>query len=360
MTVAAAKRLIYLGRSRLHRSRANLIQTFHTVHALGRVGVDVELQLPRWPRGVSPDTLCGKLGIGPVDVRGFRLMHPRHRYRWHIRRQRQRLAAADALYTRVPEIALALTRAGLRCALEVHDTQKLRDRRQMDAVCALHRDGRITWLTPISGSAADALVATGADASRVHVAPSGVDVEAFRVAAATPPQTTAPLRVIYLGRINRERGQEILFGLHQRGLIRLTLIGEQDDALPALPGLAVHGFIPQREVPGWYAKSDAVLLPYTGGLDIAASISPIKLFEALPSGRPIVASGLPSIREVIEDGRNGLIVAEDTVNAWAAAVRRLVDEPGLGVRLATSAAADADRFSWTERARGIAGVLDLT
>jgi glycosyltransferase involved in cell wall biosynthesis len=83
-------------------------------------------------------------------------------------------------------------------------------------------------------------------------------------------------------------------------------------------------------------------------------MSPVKLFEAMASGRPVVASDLPPIREVIVDGENGLLVDPDDVEGWIAAVRRLQGDPNLPIRLAQQARIMAKDFSWTRRAQRIA------
>ncbi|MCG8098998.1 MAG: hypothetical protein JAZ05_07925, partial [Candidatus Thiodiazotropha taylori] len=62
--------LIYLGRSRLHRNRANLIQTLHTVAALSELGIDTRLYLPPWHRPVTPQQRCDEMGISSkIDIR---------------------------------------------------------------------------------------------------------------------------------------------------------------------------------------------------------------------------------------------------------------------------------------------------
>jgi len=68
--------------------------------------------------------------------------------------------------------------------------------------------------------------------------------------------------------------------------------------------------------------------------------------EAQLAGKPVVASAVQGLPEIVEDGRTGLLVAPDDPAALAAAVTRLLDEPGLAGRLAQSGADSAHlRFS---------------
>jgi glycosyltransferase involved in cell wall biosynthesis len=95
------------------------------------------------------------------------------------------------------------------------------------------------------------------------------------------------------------------------------------------------------------------VLPSTQSLAYAQYTSPLKLFEYMASGRPIVASDLPVLREILSDGENALLCPPDSVEAFTAAIRRLRDEPGLGARLAEQAWRDVQTYSWDERARRV-------
>ncbi|MGD2138170.1 MAG: glycosyl transferase, partial [Gammaproteobacteria bacterium] len=70
--------LIYLGRSRLHRNRANLIQTLHTVAALTEIGIATRLYLPPWHSGVTVEQRLDEMGIpGRPEIRPAQLLHRR-------------------------------------------------------------------------------------------------------------------------------------------------------------------------------------------------------------------------------------------------------------------------------------------
>jgi glycosyltransferase involved in cell wall biosynthesis len=71
-------------------------------------------------------------------------------------------------------------------------------------------------------------------------------------------------------------------------------------------------------------------------------------------GRPIVASRLPVLEEVLVDGSNALLVEPDHVDAWAHAIRRLLADGQLRDSLGGRARADLEeRYSWDVRARTI-------
>lgn len=346
--------LLYIGRSRLHRSRANLIQTLHTVAALADCGLRVRLVLPPWGRSASPAGLLEACGIGrPVEIVASHLLHPRFRFWPFVAWHRKRLARVPLLYTRVADVALAAARAGLACSLEVHNLDALRARGRLAALTAAHRAGGVRLLVPISRAAAAELVAAGAAPERIHVAPSGFDAAAYARVPAFDAARLARPRIVHLGKLSAERGRAVFEAVTAAGAAQVTIVGGGEEVAGAenLPS------VPPRDVPGWYGACDVVLLPYQASIRTASTMSPIKLFEAMAAGRPIVASDLPTLREVLIDGETALLVPPSDPAAWLAALARLRADPILAVRLASAAKRAAEPYSWRRRAEGILAAL---
>lgn len=361
---ADASRVVYLSRSRLHRMRANLIQTIHTAGAMHRLGVPITLVLPRGKLFENPKRAVQQVGGDPtLDLRTSWLMRPGLGYRPYLRRHARTLRAAGAVYTRVPEIALELGAAGIPHHLEVHDVEGLTAKGQLAPLVELHRAGMLRTLIPISVPAKGMLADAGADPDRIHVAPSGVSVSGY---AEVPPFDPAALerpRIVNLGQLNPARGLAVFNAVARSGVAQIDLVGRMDDAanaLAKLPGVTAHAPVPPGAVPGWYAKCDLVLLPYQSGHSRAQSFSPIKLFEAMAAGRPILASDLPSIRGAVTHEHDALLLPDDDPAAWVEAIKRLKDDPALAQRLAANAKQNAAKYDWLARARGILDAMGIT
>lgn len=345
---------LYIGRSRLHRSRANLIQTLHTVAALADCGLRVRLVLPPWSRAASPPSLMAACGIDrPVEIVASQLLHPRFRFWPFVAWHRRTLARIPSIYTRVVDVALALARAGIACSVEIHNLDALRERGRLAALVAAHRAGRVRVLVPISRSAAAELVAAGATPERIHVAPSGFAAAAYARVPAFDAARLARPRIVHLGRLSAERGRAVFEAVVAAGEAEVTIVGGGEEVAGARNVPAV----PPREVPGWYGACDVVLLPYQASIRTARTMSPIKLFEAMAAGRPIIAADLPTLREVLIDGETALLVPPDDPKAWLAALARLRADPALASRLAAAAQRAAEPYSWRRRAEGILAAL---
>ncbi len=360
MPKPAYPELIYLGRSRLHRSRANLIQTLHTVAAFTELGIPTRLYLPPWHSKVTPRQRLHDMGIDtPIDLRAAQLLHRRWPRGAFVGFHQRLLRRARAVYVRAPELSAALATRGIRHHFEIHTLQALPRDYALQALVEQHRRGVIDWLVPISRSAAEVLIGAGADPGRIHVAPSGVALAAFQAVAELQPERLARPRMVYLGRVSLDRGLGIISQLAAAGVGEVTLVGDADDPVPRIPGLTLRPAVPHREVAGLYADSDLVILPYQPNLGHADGISPMKLFEAMAAGRPIIASDIPPLREILTHGRNALLADPQDQAAWQAAVEQLRTDPQLALQLARQARHDACAYGWPQRAAGIVGAIGL-
>ncbi len=102
------------------------------------------------------------------------------------------------------------------------------------------------------------------------------------------------------------------------------------------------------------AAADVLVSPHA---DVHRFIgSPIKLFEYMAAGKPIVATRVGQIPEIITDERSGLIVPPEDPEAMAAALERLHGDPDLRTRLGAEAQREArEHHSWDAR---LATILD--
>jgi len=124
-----------------------------------------------------------------------------------------------------------------------------------------------------------------------------------------------------------------------------------------LENLYFYGFVPPRQVSHCLVSVDVLLVPYQErvttamGTDTSARMSPLKIFEYMSVARPIVASDLPVLHEVLENGANALLCEPSNVDAWCEAIECLRESPEQRAALATRAYAEfLDQYTWQARA----------
>ncbi|SFD06496.1 glycosyltransferase [Massilia yuzhufengensis] len=196
------------------------------------------------------------------------------------------------------------------------------------------------------------LAAKGFARSRMTAVPMGIDADAFdrsRVEAASDPRLDGRRVILYLGRVARARRSDFLLDVVQdlqQDIPGVLLVIAGDAAAPddmawmraevSRRSLAHHvlltGWLPQRAALGYAVRAEVGLSPIPRGALFDVS-SPTKLVEYLALGIPSVANDIPDQRLVIDESGAGLCVPME-VQAFAGAVRRLLQEPGLAAALA--------------------------
>ncbi|MFO7273404.1 MAG: glycosyltransferase family 4 protein [Bacillota bacterium] len=184
-------------------------------------------------------------------------------------------------------------------------------------------------IVAVSAAVRDALVAQGADPGAVRVIPGGVDLRAYEQ---VPPPV--PGVVGALGRLEREKGFDVLLDAmaELRGEARLILGGDgsQRQALAARvekEGLPVEltGFV--ADVPAFLGRTGVFVLPSRSeGLGLVA-------VEAMAAGRPVVATRVGGLPEVVVDGETGFLVEPEDPEALARAIRALLADPARAARM---------------------------
>jgi len=110
------------------------------------------------------------------------------------------------------------------------------------------------------------------------------------------------------------------------------------------------GLVEPSRVAGLLGSADVLVLPNPASAISTRFTSPLKLFEYMAANRPIVASDLPAIREVLRHEDTALLVEPGNPEALAAAIGRLLDDRVLRSALAAAAARAVGDYSWDRRA----------
>lgn len=117
--------------------------------------------------------------------------------------------------------------------------------------------------------------------------------------------------------------------------------------------IVIMGHRDHKEIPLWQKAADVLVLPNTARENISKYYtSPMKLFEYMASRRPIVASNIPSISEMLND-TNAALVTPDNPKGLAEGIKKILQSKDQGVSLAERAYQDVLDHSWESRARRI-------
>ncbi len=394
-------RILYLADIRFPIERANGIQTIETCHALARRGHHVTLLVRPDTQRPARDPLAfydlppiDTLAIVRVTVRGTSAMR-RAQYLAAAMRtalSRARARDLDVVLTRDLGVASLLLRWPRRrrppVVYESHGyapivsgllpellstAPRASHRPERGKLRRLARRERHVWrnaegyVTITAAGAADLQQRIG-DVRDVHVVPDGARVDPAATFDWIGPGPS-PL-VAYAGHLYPWKGVDVLLdALALAPSLRGRILGghavEPDlgrlQSRAQQLGLAGRveftGFQPRSAVAAALRGADALVLPNRDTLMSARYTSPLKLFEYLAAGRPIVASDLPALREVLRDNENARLVPPEDPRALADALLALTREPAVAVRLARGAFDTAAEYSWDRRAARLEPVL---
>lgn len=227
----------------------------------------------------------------------------------------------------------------------------------------------------VSTTAKALLLERGVSEERVIVNPNGVDLERF-----DPSSRGGDVR----GRVGFS-AEDVVFGFvgsfmsfhgvaklaeaflevaRECPQARLLLVGDGDERprvaqiLGDLVGegrVRMAGRVSPAEIPSYLAASDVLVSPHVPlEHDTPFFGSPTKLFEYMAAGRPIAASRLGQIGQILEHERTALLAEPGDARDLATALTRLAEEPDLRDRLGRAARSEGERYSWTAHAQRVA------
>ena len=284
---------------------------------------------------------------------------------------------ADLIFTRHPQSAALASERGIATIFEAHDLPQ-------------GRMGPVFFQRFIKGSGCKGLVSIS-DALLnaiksiyelgdipTHTAPDGVDLQRYKGLPA-PTEARKQLGLAekftagYTGHFYRGRGIEVLLEIAELlpDVQFLFAGGQQNDIKLVsevvkrnnLKNVILTGFIENAVLPKYQAACDVLMMPYqlevsgSSGGNIGKYLSPMKMFEYLAVGRPILSSELPVLKEILNENNSVLLPPED-VEKWADAIEKVKGNPEHSKSLGVEAKRNAENFSWQSRAEKILSELN--
>lgn len=204
-------------------------------------------------------------------------------------------------------------------------------------------------------------------AQHVHVAPDGSDP--IDLDQPSPFQKVQGRKTVgYIGHLYKGRGIDLIADLARlRPEYDFHIVGGNDDDLTywkhelgTISNMIFHGYVPHASTKAYLVNFDAILAPYQKKVMVALGgnteqwMSPLKIFESMSSGKPLICSDMPVLREVLDDGVNCLLCPPEDKEAWAAALDKVLQDPTYARSIGEKALDDfLTKYTWQRRAANI-------
>jgi len=352
---------------------ANSIQAMKVVHALKQSGQDVRLWVPEFETS-DWATLADVYGLATgFDVIWLPFFPRLKLYDFCLRA----VAAAahwgaDVVYTWALQAAVFGRLHGKPTVMEFHDFPMGRNGPMLFGIYSRFKGKRLTLCTTraLAEGIEEHFNMRFSDAE-LQIAPNGTETKSY----ADLPQPAEARKQLglkdgftvgYSGHFYPGRGMELLTDIARLipDVNFLWVGGSQEDIAPwqeelaaqSIHNVAITGFIPNSRLPFYQAAADVLVMPYgrkisgSSGGNIARVINPMKMFDYLASGRPIIASEIPVFHEILTED-TAIFCEPDDAPDWAKVIKALRDNPKKCNQMGIRAKECAEKYTWKNRAR---------
>lgn len=220
----------------------------------------------------------------------------------------------------------------------------------------------------ISDELRNHLLDLGVESDKILLAPSGVDIRCYERGSQNSKEKirgnlslpASKNLVVYTGKPYKGRGAEILVesaeflddstlvlivGALPEDLKRVNRMVEESNLQSKV---RVEGHKPSYEIPLYQLAADVLVMPYSDDWDIQKWASPVKMFEYMASGNPIVSTDFPNIREVLT-GENSVLVPPGDSRALAMGIKECLEDKEFSRSIGEKARTQASEYSWENR-----------
>ena len=236
---------------------------------------------------------------------------------------------------------------------------------------------RTKGLIVITEKLKDLFLGAGLIENRIFIEPDGVDLKKFDIE--DKKQTyrkefnfPEDKKIIgYVGRLEtlgKEKGADVLIKAlkiieKDESDVLLCFVGGPLDRIRQYQDFAEKIGLEQENIifvdqvkhkliPRYLKSFDVLAMPFPNTEHYAHYMSPLKMFEYMASKRPIAASDLPSIREILNE-QNSVLVKPNNAQELAQGIKRLLQDNSFAERLSDKAFQDVEQNTWQKRAKNI-------
>ena len=362
-------KILAIAMSRIPAPNANGIQVMKVCQALAQLGHEVILLVPDMqPQRPSREELAAYYGLEKTFEVRWITTPTRRAFTWRALRE-ARKEDPNLIYSWSPQSTVFALLHRLPVIFELHEPPLGRFGPWWYR--AFLRISGKKRLVSITNALRDVLSQSYGLPKDIIIAPNGIDLERYeslpspKLARQQIGISDAPT-VICTGHLYAGRGVETFLALAKKSLGtqfvwvggRQVEVEEWSEKSKEQKNVKFTGFIHNSELPLYQSAADILIAPYervisgSSGGDSASVASPMKIFDYMAAKRPIITSNLPVIREVLDE-KSAIFCPPDDVDAWHAAITRLLADDSLRKKLAENAYERVREFTWVERAKKI-------
>lgn len=386
MITKITRKLLYLHNGRVDSREANLVQVVSMCNAFSRLGYMVTLVLNA--RNISDSDAKRQLQSAFSLMPSVRLRLIRQRMHRKLGKHLSHLQIPsvirqenpDVIFVRDPRYLRVALRSGKPVILEIHNTRMHLGSQHLNSlfcrwILAGAQQPECVKVVCISEALRNYWVSKGIPEHKTIVLHDGFSAELFseaipvhsaRQALGIDQETKV---VVYSGNLQANRGIHYILNLAVAfPQVMFLLVGgaperkmfyEEECRKRGIDNIRFEGQQPHNRIPVYLYAADVLLAMWSKEVPTINYCSPLKVFEYLATGVPMVIPGYPTILEVVEDGSDAFVSIPDDPDSFVYTLRRALGaDPELIRNMAGNARQKAIiKYSWEARAHQIISAI---
>jgi glycosyltransferase involved in cell wall biosynthesis len=293
----------------------------------------------------SNEEICAKYGTKAFDIRELgdkcdgKLVT--YKFAWQAYRFMRKNGIKNCI-TRDPMTAVFAGFAGINVVLDLHgDVRHLCGRGYHFFKMKSLAGRKNLHFTAVTNSIKEYFVKEyGREYEKMRVIPNGITVDNYADLTQENVLKRERITLGYIGKFSVGKGIGLIADIAKScsGCDFIMCGGSREDA--------------EREIMLLPNKADQVC----AGEQMGAYTSPIKMFEYMASGRPLIASDIPVLREVLDE-TNSFLAGDGDVEKWVQTIEKIAADRESARHVAAKAREDVRKYTWKARAEVLADIL---